>query len=206
MALTNASNVAALSGGSIQSTETGMSDLISRAGIIIARYCGYPAATVSGNPTMESATYTHYSGTSQVVVRDSRELVLEPYPVTAITSIHDDPDEEYTSADLVAGSDYVQRGLHGEVIRLKADSLHGGWSRSSHAIKVIYTAGYSTVPDDLVHAATEFVLHMFNLRSRRGTSATSSPDGLNITYRSEQIPDHVKQLLAQYRLPSVYVP
>ena len=206
MALTNATNVANLAGGSIQSTETGMSDLISRAGILIARWCGYPGASAGVAPTMESATYTHYSNTSLVIVKSSRVLVLEPYPITAITSIHDDPDEEYTSADLVASSDYNQRGLHGEIIRLKADSLHGGWSRSDHAIKVVYTAGFSSVPDDLTHAATELVLHLFNLRSKRGTSATSSPDGLNITYRSERIPDHVKEMLAQYRLPSVYLP
>lgn len=206
MALTTASNVADLSGGSVTASEPAMADLISQAGIMIARYCGYPAATAGGAPTMESATYTHYSGTSQVVRRSGRDLVLEPYPVTAITSIYDDPDEEYTAAELVASSDYVQRGLHGEKIRLKSDSLHGGWSASDYAIRVIYTAGFSSVPDDLERAATELVLHMFNLRTRRGTSATSSPDGLNITYRTEQIPDHIKEMLAQYRLPSVYIP
>ena len=121
MALTTASNVADLSGGSVTASEPAMADLISQAGIMIARYCGYPAATAGGAPTMESATYTHYSGTSQVVRRSGRDLVLEPYPVTAITSIYDDPDEEYTAAELVASSDYVRRGLHGEKIRLKSE-------------------------------------------------------------------------------------
>ena len=195
-----------MSGGSIAADEVGMSELILHAGIILARWCGYPPATPGAAPTMESTTYTLYSQTQQLVVRSGRELVIEPYPVTAIASIHDDPDEEYTGADLVAGTDYNQRGLHGEIVRLKSDSLHGGWSRSQNAVRVVCTAGFTSIPDDLEHAATELVLHMYNTRSRRGVSATSSPDGLNVTYRTEQIPDHVKELVCGYRLPSVYMP
>lgn len=206
VALTDAAHVSTMSGGSIASDEVGMSELILHAGIIIARWCGYPPASAGAAPTMEPATYTLYSQTNQVIVKSGRELVVEPYPVTSITSIHDDPDEEYTAADLVVSTDYLQRGLHGEIIRLKADSLHGGWSHSQNAIKIVCQAGFSSIPDDLEHAATELVLHMYNLRSRRGVSATSSPDGLNVSYRTEEIPDHVKQLLCQYRLPSVYMP
>ena len=50
--------------------------------------------------------------------------------------------EVYTSADLVASSDYVQRGDHGERIVLKVDAVHGGWSRNDRAVRVISRGFY----------------------------------------------------------------
>ena len=205
MALTSAANVAAMA-PNLSASEAVLSALITRAGVALARHCGYPAASPGAAPTLESATYTLFSGGYQVRRKSGRVLVVEPYPVTSITSIHDDPDEEYGSSDLIAASDYVQRGDEGEVIVLKLDAIHGGWSTTDRAVKIVFVAGYSSVPADIETAAIEYVLHLLNLRDRRGVNNVSTPDGLNTSYRDETIPAHVAQLLAPYVLPSGYIP
>ena len=205
MALTSAANVAAMA-PNLTASEVVLSALIARAGVALARHCGYPPATVGGAPTLESATYTLFSGDYQLRRFSGRVLIIDTYPVTAIASIHDDPDEEYGSADLVSSSDYVQRGDQGEVIVLKLDAIHGGWSHGERAIKAVITAGYASVPADVEAAAIEYVLHLLDLRDRRGVSNVSTPDGLNTSYRDETIPAHVAQLLEPYLLPSRFIP
>ena len=205
MALTSAANVAAMA-PNLTASESVLSALIARADVALARFCGYPPASAGAAPSLESASYTLYSGTPSLRVISGRVLEIDPYPVTAIASIHDDPDEVYTSADLVASSDYVQRGDHGERIVLKVDAVHGGWSRNDRAVRVICTAGFSSVPADLETAAIEMVLHLLDLRDRRGVSTASTPDGLNTAYRDETVPAHVAQLLEPYRLPGSYTP
>ena len=207
MALTTAANVRALSeGGGIDSAEdTLLGVLIGRAGVALARHCGYPPASAGGAPTLESASYTRYSGDGGCWVdsRDSRILHLEPWPVTAISSIYDDTDEEYGASTLVDSGDYSIVGTSGSMVRLTTSSTHGSWSRAERAVKVAFTAGFSSVPSDLEHAAIELVLHWWGLRRRRGHTAMVTPDGMNTSYRDEDIPAHVRQLVAPYRLPSV---
>lgn len=205
MALTSTANVAAMA-PNLTASEAVLSALITRAGVAIARHCGYPPASAGAAPTMESATYTLYSGYPTLRRQDGRTLIVEPYPVTSITSIHDDPDEEYGSSELVASSDYVQRGDHAEIIILKIDATHGGWSRGTRAVKCVFVAGFTSIPGDLETAAIEYVLHLLNLRDRRGVSNVSTPDGLNTSYRDETIPAHVAQLLEPYLLPTRLIP
>jgi hypothetical protein len=204
MALTTAAAVAASSQG-LSAADITAAGVIGRADVLLARLCGYRPASAGAAPTLESATYTLYTGDPGVYTdpRDRRSLIVEPYPVTAITSIHDDSNEDYTAAELVASGDYVQRGHHGERIRLTIDSAHGAWSRSPRAIKLVVTAGYTTVRDDLEAAAIELCLHLMSLRHRRGHQ-TLTAEGLTHSYRSEDIPPQVRSMVGPYMLPSVY--
>lgn len=207
MALTSASNVAAMLDG-IAAADVTASGVIGRVDALFARWCGYPPASIGAAPTMESASYTVYSGNEGVYIDawEPRELVVEPYPVTAITSIHDDPNEDYTAAELVDSGDYVQRGRHGERIRLLPDSIQGAWSRSPRAVRVVMTAGYASVPADLEAAAIEMCAHLLRLRHARGEQSVSTGEGTSVTFRDETIPAHVAQMLWPYRLPSLAAP
>ena len=108
MALTTAAAVRALSSGqAIPSTEdTLLGTIIGRVGVILASYCGYPPASATASPTMESATYTRYSGMGEGirVGEDGLSLHLEPWPVTAVASIYDDPEEVYGADTLFGGA------------------------------------------------------------------------------------------------------
>lgn len=207
MALTTATAVANMVDG-IQEADVTAAGVIDRVGTLFARWCGYPPASVGAPPSMESTTYTLYTGDPGVYLdsRSRRELVIEPYPVTSITSIHDDPNEDYTAADLVDSSSYDQRGRHGERIRLKQDGTHTVWSRGERAVKVVAVAGFASVPEDLEAAAIEMCAHMMRLRHARGEINANTGEGTTVSFRDETMPGLVKQLLGPFRLPSVFVP
>ena len=187
--------------------DSDLTTLIGYAEVMLARYCGYPPAAAGGAPTLESATYTRYSGDTGIrVCPTGRELYLEPWPVTSITSIHDDPgNETYTSTYLVDSGDYVQRGNEDQIVRLLPAGVHGAFSTSPRAIKVIFVAGYANVRDDLKACAIELTAHMWNQVNRRGLQSMTGAGGLQTAYVPSTWPKHVLQWIAPYRLPSVYL-
>ena len=205
MALCSAAQVRALSGGQAipAAEDTLLGTLITRAGVVIAAHLGYPPATGAGVPTVESATYTRYTGDGGCYVshRDRRVLYLEPYPVTEITSIHEDANEVYGSDTLISSDDYAITGAQADTVRLKPLGTHGYFDQVERRIKVAFTAGFTSIPADIEQAAIELVLHWWGLRQRRGMQSVASGEGLSTSYRGETIPDHVAQILGQYRLP-----
>lgn len=94
------------------------------------------------NRAIESASYTEYyqgNGTSK--------LMLRHYPVTALTSIYDDPDLEWNSDDLIDSDDLqISDADTGEIF------YDGGIfteSKDVENLKVTYTAGFATIPSDI---------------------------------------------------------
>ncbi|WP_230685362.1 hypothetical protein, partial [Streptococcus pneumoniae] len=87
---------------------------------------GYPPASASATPTMESTSYTLYlTGTG------GRDLYLPIRPTTAVASVYDDPDLDFTSSTyLVSSSDYaiVWDPRRGSVLRLTSTATWGVWS------------------------------------------------------------------------------
>jgi hypothetical protein len=94
-----------------------------------------------------SDTYTQYYDGSGY-----QTLMVDEYPVTAITSIHDDDDHVYGTDTLIDSGDYIfnsgsKNALSGLI---KMDGSY--FSRGTENIKIVYTAGYTTVPGDLEEA------------------------------------------------------
>lgn len=174
-----------------------ISTLIDRTGRVFARYCGYPPASVGGNPTMESATYTLYLDGS-----GCDTLRFPVWPVSSITSIYDDPTRGYSSTYLVPSTDYTVDGDEGLVV-LATTGTWGAFSSAKRAVKATFVAGYATVPDDLKLAACLYVRHLWDLRHTQGRASVVEGNATG-SMREETIPAAVRELLAPYRLPSVY--
>lgn len=172
--------------------------MISRVGRIFGRWCGYPPASAGGASTMESTSYTLYLDGP-----GGQTLRLPIWPVSAFTSIYDDPDRDYNADDLVASSDYDTDGEQGLVI-LKPSAAHGAWSRSYRAIKATITAGYTTVPDDVKLAACLMVRHLWDLKHTQGRQSVNQGEQ-TAQLREETLPAAVRELLGPYRLASVYL-
>lgn len=202
MALITAAEARALIPGLTDSSEdTFLDTLIARCGVAFARFCGYPGAS----PSMEQVTYTRYSGDGIVHVVDGRELQLGVYPVITLTTIHDDTDEEYDAASLIASSDYVQRGEYSERVLLKRTASHS-WSRGDWAVRAIWDAGYATVPDDLKQLCAMGVKNWYDLQERQGAKSLKAGD-LAISMTDEMfLPDIVKIGLAGgFQLPGCFL-
>ncbi len=171
--------------------DTNLETLITRVGAAFARYCGYPGSS----PTMESTSYArYYDGPG------GRDLVLDVWPIVSISSIYDDTTLDFTDSQyLVSSSDYVV--VNGRIVRLKNTSTHGAWSEGAGQIKVSFTAGYATVPDDLKQLVIMAVKHWFDLRRIQGKSNTSQ-GGVSVGFRDEEfLPAMVKAGLSPFRLP-----
>ncbi|MEL6347164.1 MAG: hypothetical protein AAFV53_28880 [Myxococcota bacterium] len=183
--------------------------LIASVGALFAVYCGYPPASPTASPTMESASYTRHTGDSGVCVDpdNTRLLFVEPYPVTAAT-VYQDLSESFTTA--IDSSAYDIRGDLADHIRLKPTSSPGEFYTAEGVIRITFTAGFTadSPPDDLNRAAVEAVLFFYDLESRRGRQSTADGQtggSLTTTFRPEDLPDHVVRMLNPYRLPSALV-
>lgn len=175
--------------------DTLIDTMVTRAEAEIARFCGYPPVTVATAPTLASSSYTRYQDGP-----GGTELVIDVWPVTAITSIYDDPEWIWAAATLVASTDYTllegDRGL----IVLKSTALHGGWNRARKSIKAAVTAGFTTAPADLAHAICLLAATFHKRRTSTGVERMSTADGASVEM-VQGIPDEVRDLLGPYLLP-----
>lgn len=172
--------------------DSNLSTLISRADAVFASFLGLPPASAGAAATLEDTTITLYLDGP-----GGQELRLPYGPILSVTSIHDSDDRLYGSADLVAASDYE---VYGDefLIRLKDDSSHGFWSKERRAIKVAAVIGFSTIPEDIKHAAGLQVAHWFQGRDHVGRTNVNQGGG-SIAVKSLELLPEVKQALAPYR-------
>lgn len=187
---------------------TKLDTLIAGLGPAFASYCGWPAASATALPTMESASYTFY-----VTGEGGRDLLLPVRPITAVSSVYDDPTLDFTASTyLVSSSDYTLTWIPGtgQMLRLSSTATHGVWSTTPGAIRIVCTAGYATVPDGLKRIAEMAVRNWWDMRKTRGQAAPQGVAGAARGGRPPRrevdvwLPDHVREALAAggFVLPS----
>ena len=179
-----------------------LSTLISRFDSVAASFMGYPKQS-SGSVSIESGTYVEYLDGP-----GGRELTVTVKPVTAVASIYDDPDLDYTdAADLIASSDYTLYGVEGRIV-LDFDAVDASWSVGHRHIKITYGAGYgdsgAPMPNAIKHAACIQVAHWYAARSHIGRTKISSAGQTAALETLELLPE-VRMALQPYRLATVWV-
>lgn len=127
----------------------------------------------------ESLTDRVFSSTAYTEYHDgdgTAEIIVENYPMISVTSLHIDGAREFGATTLVAAADYSVYLSDGLI------NLHGYVTvRGSKTIKLIYVAGYATIPADIddviAQAAAQLImreeqgqLHLAAIRSG-GTNA-----------------------------------
>ena len=178
--------------------DSNINTLISRADAVFASYIGLPAPTTGGNPTLEDTSHTTY-----IDGPGGLDLQLPYLPVLAVTSIHDSTAWTYGSGDLVAASDYELYGDEG-LVRLKDSSVHGSWSETKRAIKVIATIGWSTIPEAIQHAAGLQTAFWFKNRDQVGYSSINQGGG-SVSIAALGLLPEVREALQPYRQASTWV-
>lgn len=200
MALCTAAEVRAYDSSLTSAEDSRLGDVIAAVGAVFARHCNYPPATVGANPTMESTAYTLYTdrGASPVLRLSTFVILLPVAPVTTLTSVHDDSDRDYGAGDLVDSGDYDLDGDTG-LISLRPTRSHGGWSTAFAAIKVVCTAGFSTIPDDLKHAAIVQTIAWYRGIQRTGAE-NMSQGGISVRFSPRELLPDVREVLDRYVL------
>lgn len=178
--------------------DTDLDTLIARVGAQIAAYLGYPPASVGATPTLESTSRTLY-----LTGRGGRDLSLGLYPVTAITSVQDDPTLTFDgSTYLISSGDY---SIHeGAVLRLDYDSGLA-WSTTPGGIKVVCTAGYTSIPSTIQEVCAEEVALRWRRRKQLGVTSSSTGGGSSAPSKPEALAESSRLALAPYLLPGVYL-
>lgn len=177
MALTTAAEARALLPSLTGTGEDTLLDtLIARVGAAFARRCGFPPVSAGASPTMESASYTlEHDGCG------GRDLALRVHPATAITAVYDDPTRDFAEDTYLVSADDYAIVHQGRTLRLKSTATHGAWGRGEGRIRVAFTAGYATAPQDLKMLVAQAVHHWFDQRKTQGKTNVSQ-DGQSVTY------------------------
>lgn len=190
--------------------------LIPQADAIIKGYLGRE---------IEQATYTeYYSGSGD------RVIVLNQTPVQSITSVNEDRDGFYgdgtdafsASSLLVEGTDYVLQKDDATNIEVGKSGLlyriGKAWPRPYSRIrgqlasapglglgniKVVYVAGWATVPADITFAANKLITSMLQSRSLQGPLESESIEDYSYSIAGmedqSKMLDSVKGSLARYK-------
>lgn len=139
-------------------------------------------------------TYTqYYDGNG----KDS--LLLRHYPIISITSIHLDPDRVFGADTQISASDII---LSDENKELGYVELLGGevFSAGKKNVKIVYVAGYATVPGDLKLATLGVGAREFMLQDKALNGQTNQNVGdRSINLSPEDLPRNVWMVLEAYK-------
>lgn len=139
---------------------------------------------------------TDYDGTDDDSLYDgdgSNSLWTKQFPLNTITTIHQDADRTFGSDTLIAASDYVFYST-GKIL-LPNDR----WYVGAKTIKVVYNAGYATIPDDLKQACIAIVDYYYKaFRDHRFGDGGETTVDYTISY-IHGIPTEAKKLCDKYK-------
>lgn len=122
----------------------------------------------------------------------SAYLYPSNYPITSVSGIWDDTDWTWGSSSLLTATNYSSRD--DRVIVYK----NSVFSKGKQNIKIIYTAGYSTVPEDLKVACMTEVSRKFKRRREAGVESITKEDGTT-SYSLVNFLPEVKSVLDRYK-------
>ena len=138
------------------SQDSYLTNLINRATDIIEKYCN--------GRRFKETTYTNetYDGNG------SQFLNLKHYPISAITSLQwRSGDFSSNNWDSIDSSMYTYLDIEGEIY------YTGVFSRGIRNYRVSYTAGYSTIPNDLQQACITLISYLKNQTKTSGMKSES---------------------------------
>jgi hypothetical protein len=155
--LTNLSAVKTELGITTGADDDFLRSLISRASAAAASYCNrvFPVETVTDEILAQRMP------TRFVIPGTFEPLTLSRWPVTAVNAALED------SIEVDEGTDFRTDYAKGQLIRLRASGLPTAWPVCP--ISVTYSAGYATIPADVVDAVVRMVKNRWFNRTRDAT-------------------------------------
>lgn len=125
--------------------DTLIQNLITQKSKMISEYCGGRKFASQAYSSADDNTLYDGDGTSVLLTRQ--------FPIVSVASLYDDTARVFGSNTLIDPSYYVINYTEGKI---ELDTIL--FSVGKRNIKVLYTAGYSTLPGDLVSACEQLVM------------------------------------------------
>ncbi len=132
----------------------------------------------------------------------SHIVELGESPIVEITSVEerDAPTSSYTT--LTENTDWVLDSTTDSLFRVSG-SNYKNWETGPNAVKVVYKAGYETLPQDLRLAVVDLIMYYHkNEQKQRQTiaGATIQNQTTSSARNSVAFPDHIKRVLDLYKV------
>jgi hypothetical protein len=128
---------------------------------------------------------------------------LTESPVNAIVTVQEREGYSSSYTTLTTGdNEYYLDVDTDSIIRTTGGWEYANWPRGPGAVKIVYTAGYSTTPKDLQLAVADLITYYLKdeykeRRSMQGASMTNR--GTSSMSDNVDFPDHIKRVLDLYK-------
>lgn len=140
-------------------------------------------------------TFVDYYDEAKIEVFDGgfKQIILKETPVVTVNSVGYSADFGKTYTSLVKFTDYVVRDDY--VLSLNPN----GFAQQINGYKVVYFAGYETVPADLKLAVLDLVEYYSRNNGAVHSTRDLNPNTTQISYvSSSNFPATIKRVLDQY--------
>tara|TARA_S200002703_G_scaffold156605_1_gene162615 strand:+ start:859 stop:1449 length:591 start_codon:yes stop_codon:yes gene_type:complete len=152
-------------------------------------------------------SFVDYYSTNKVdtinVDWDTHIVQLTESPVNTIVSVEEREtyDSSYTTLTTTSHEYYLDSATD-SVIRTTGGTTYKHWARGPGAVRIIYTAGYSTLPSDLRLAVFDLITYYLKdeHKERRTIAGASIQNQASSSQRNNvAFPDHIKRVLDLYK-------
>jgi hypothetical protein len=181
-----------LAGISSSTEDTKLEEIIDSVSQLVKTYCGVSFLDYYSTPKTEFITRNF----------NTHIVELTESPVVSITSISErlSPTQDYVL--LTVNQDWVLDSTTDSVFRVSG-ATYKSWATGPNAIKIVYTAGYSALPQDLRLAVVDLITYYHkNEQKQRQTIAGATLQNQSSTSQRGNVgfPDHIKRILDLYKM------
>ena len=168
-------------------TTSGQDSLLALVKAAVEQY----VKTYTGRDLLVASYTEYYDGDG------TGNLRLNQRPIVSVTSIHADPARNFASASLIPASDLIGDARSFVVGWLELFSYT--FLKGKKAIKVVYSAGYATVPVDLAQATMLIICKQYKVAFKQLYAEGSQQVGdVQITLSPDAFPKDAMDILNRY--------
>ena len=173
-------------------SDTKLGELIDSISQLVKTYCG--VSFLDYYTSAKTEFFTKPYGTYILELTES--------PVVQIQTVQErtSPTADYST--LTENTDYVLDSSTDCLYRMSGVS-YKNWESTPNAVKIVYTAGYSELPQDLRLAVVDLITYYHkNEQKQRQTIACATIQNSSTTSMrdSPAFPDHIKRVLDLYKV------
>jgi hypothetical protein len=173
--------------------------LITAVSKLVRNYTGQEFDSYSGSPGKTELFDIQW---------DTYVVQLAETPVISILGVYERASQSEAYTELFANGtnskyEWYFDGITESIFRTEESGSYRNWPRGVGAVKVIYTCGYTTIPDDLTLAVADLITyyHKDEYKERQSIgSASREGAGVSAIRNDPGFPDHIRRVLDLYRV------
>ena len=144
--------------------------------------------------------------TFDILDSQTTEIFLTESPLNSVTSVRERKSITETYTTLTNNEEYYIDNEHDRIFRIDGDISPKAFAKGFASISVVYTAGYSSTPQDLRLALYDLVNYYLKeeYKGRKSLAGAAIQNETATSIRDDiGFPDHIKRILDMYRVGDV---